>query len=551
MLFNNTLLSVLLVLSNLISCASIGHEKEVKQGDELKRIFENKNDVYRINGVYNLYGDTLKLPQSAIIVFEEGARIENGVIFGNKNTIKSHSSKAIFKKTSFIGSYIGEPSAQWFSIVYKKRVDNSFELNSALNLAHLSSIKVLKLPYSKTLYVRSDIENPSESHFLYRGTVEIKSHVCFDLNKCTIRCLKNSARQYNILFSRQSENITIRHGIIVGDLKSHDGNDGEWGYGVELQGVHGFVLENLECKHCWGDGINIQVSSNGDGNPNSEITRDGHCLNGIIRNVNCHHNRRQGMSLEGVIGLEIINSTFNNTDGTNPKSGLDLEPFSIKNVVSNVIIKRCVFNNNAYSGILIMSKEGNVNNIIVDSCSFAGNKAYDITMTGKDVLVTNCHLDNKAFTLKLVGDCDSIRINSCILSKVSAQDFSKNHHVRGVVFNSCTLSPSKRRIKAAFEDNLTLTDCDITYRECKFDFSKNIFTGDGSPFLFNRNSRNQYVYENCVFYLGNNKMNSVKGQRFFNCRFIMTKKIEGRVSKYINDHAKSYINCKIEKTKGL
>lgn len=522
----------------LWSCSTSESKTTILNKEDLQTLFNFKKKLYRINGVYSLSNDTIYLPHSATIVFESGSKIMDGVLVGYNSKIRSESSAPIFKNISFTGNFIGTAFSKWFSLEFNKQIDNSFELNSALNLAFLSSIHELKLPHAKVLYVKSDIKNTKALHFLYQGTVEIKSNVCFDLNGSTIICLPNAAKQYNILFSRQSKNITIRNGTICGDLKYHRGKDGEWGYGIELQGVHGFLLEDIVCRDCWGDGINIQVSSNGDGNSNSDVTQNGHCSNGVIRNVKCYNNRRQGMSIEGVIGLKITNSLFSNTSGARPQSGIDLEPYSTDNLVTDVSIKNCQFVNNDYSGILIMGQKGNVRNVEIDNCFFLNNKAYDITMSGKNVNIKNC--SQNYFSIKFVGDCDFVKVSNSSLSRVTAQDFSKGHHVRNVVLSYCTLS----NVDVPYTDDLSLTDCDLSYNNCKFDFSKKVL--HKGPFHFNSNSHNKYSYYGCRFYLGANTLYISESQYFSKCLFFTTNSNRESVNSYLNIKSKLFNECIIK-----
>ena len=527
-------------------CASAQAQECIKSIDSLYGLFSRGEKSLYIKGVFDLGKETLFIPQNTTLVFGPGARIENGVIVGNKTTISSKSNKPIFKNISFEGFFIGKPLVEWFSLKYDIKIDNSFELNAALDLAYHSSIKEIKLPKSKVLYVRSDIENTKVRDFLREGTVEVKSNVRFDLNNSTIMCLPNSAKQYNILFSRDAENIIICNGIICGDLGEHDGDKGEWGYGIELQGVHGFILENLECKYCWGDGINIQVSSDGDGNIDSEVTRRGHCSDGTIRYVNCHHNRRQGMSVEGIIGLEIFNSSFCQSNGARPQSGLDLEPYSPNNVVANITIRNCEFKNNAYSGVLMMSMDNNITDILIDSCKFFDNHVCDVTIRANNVTVRNCSLDKMGFSLKFVGDCEGINVVDSRLSEISTQDFTKDHYVRKVVFSNCSMTINKKTY-AAFEEDLRLTDCDMTYNNCVFDFSKaNLEKG---VFVFSGNSANSYAYINCSFNLGDNQLRVVRSQTFKDCEFFVTKKDNHKIKQYLENNSMLFSRCVVREEK--
>ena len=198
------------------------------------------------------------------------AKLYNGIIVGNNTEIQSDDN-GIFEHIWFQGSFKGRPDIAWFKLIENIEYDNSRELNSALQLAYLSSQKELVLPSRRLFYVKSTVEYSQWRDFLRTGTVEIKSGVTLDLNGSTIRCIPNASHQYNIIFARDASDIVIKNGIIQGDCPLHLGMSGEWGYGIELQGVSGFRIENVECYDCWGDGIDIQVSRDGDGTETSEM----------------------------------------------------------------------------------------------------------------------------------------------------------------------------------------------------------------------------------------------------------------------------------------
>jgi len=69
------------------------------------------------------------------------------------------------------------------------------------------------------------------------------------------------------------------------------------------------------------------------------------------------HNRRQGLSVIDVDGLEVVNSVFSNTQGTRPMAGIDLEPDDLKQRIENVRIHNSKFLNNKGPGILVAGKK--------------------------------------------------------------------------------------------------------------------------------------------------------------------------------------------------
>lgn len=446
---------IILFFSLVISTRGIAYCQTYSKNDLVLHLMSGNKDVI-IRHAYDLDGDTILLPKGKALIFKEAGLLTNGLLRGDDNVIISHNNEHIFENVSFGGKFSGSIDSKWFELLYGKPVDNSKELNNALLLAHLSTSKVLKLEYNKVLYVKSDQNSNKTRDFLRSGSVEIKSNVIFDLNHCTIKCLPNSSKCYNIIFSRLSDNITIKNGLICGDTKSHYGTGGEWGYGIELQGVHDFLIENIEVKECWGDGINIQVAFDGDGNLNSNKTQKGHCINGVIKNVNSHHNRRQGMSIEGVIRLKVLNCKFSYIDGANPRSGIDIEPYTAKNIVYGVHIEGCEFYQNAYSGILMMGE--NVNDVLIKKCKFSNNKVFDLTLKGNNIKIYNCD----SISLRLVDNCRSVEVNGTNIDSFACEDFIKSNNKKDISFYNCVIPIYVRDYKFSRDK------CLVNIQNCKY-----------------------------------------------------------------------------------
>ena len=68
---------------------------------------------------------------------------------------------------------------------------------------------------------------------------------------------------------------------------------------------------------------------------------------------------------------------FQNTKGTKPQAGLDIEPSDDEDVISNIIIRNCVSRNNAGSGYLIylrkLTNQSHDVSIFIDNCLSINN----------------------------------------------------------------------------------------------------------------------------------------------------------------------------------
>jgi len=89
-----------------------------------------------------------------------------------------------------------------------------------------------------------------------------------------------------------------------------------------------------------GDGI--YVSGSGE----QPCSKDVH-----IKDVVCDNNYRQGMSIISADGLVVEDCAFENTWGTPPSAGVDLEPNQANEVLRNIVFRNCRFTDNYGDGI--------------------------------------------------------------------------------------------------------------------------------------------------------------------------------------------------------
>jgi polygalacturonase len=212
--------------------------------------------------------------------------------------------------------------------------------------------------------------------------------------EATLRAIANDLERSYVIKVWRADNVQITGGRIVGERAGHRGTTGEWGYGINIQASNNVSVVGTHISDCWGDGIwigglgkraNVKVSTN--------VTLD---------HVVSTNNRRQGLSIGPVRGVNVIHSTFSDTNGTKPQAGIDVEPqgqgparditFSDCTVtgnqgtgvelhenVSGVVLKRCkVQNNNGY-GVLA----GGANQITITDNVIVGNGLVGVAMSAK------------------------------------------------------------------------------------------------------------------------------------------------------------------------
>lgn len=158
---------------------------------------------------------------------------------------------------------------------------------------------------------------------------------------------------YNILNLEQINNVQIFNANISGDANQHKGKGGEWGMGIAIRSSSNIKIYNALIENCWGDGIYVgQVWSKGAGGKSRVLSesKDVEIYNSLV-----NRNRRNGLSLVAIDGVKVYNSTFSNSYGTFPKSGIDIEPGP--GITTNIIIQGCLTYGNSARGIDIMTRK--------------------------------------------------------------------------------------------------------------------------------------------------------------------------------------------------
>lgn len=119
----------------------------------------------------------------------------------------------------------------------------------------------------------------------------------------------------------------------------------EWRMGLSFNGCTNILVEGVRIESSGGDGIYAGATG-----------QQAYCKDMTVRNVTCHDNHRQGISVIGAENLLIEGCTFSNTWGTAPGAGIDLEPDGPHERLVNILIKDCVFENNEGHEVLVYLK---------------------------------------------------------------------------------------------------------------------------------------------------------------------------------------------------
>lgn len=173
-------------------------------------------------------------------------------------------------------------------------------------------------------------------------SINLKSKMTLSMTaNAVLKAIPNNLENYGVINVIDQSDINIVGGSIQGERQLHAGTTGEWGMGIEVNSSENIVIEKVTIRDMWGDAI--YLGNSGNNIPNKNI---------VICSVIVDNNRRQGISIIHADGVLITNSIINNTNGTAPQAGIDLEPNTDNEIVTNVNIVDNIFLNNAGGDIV-------------------------------------------------------------------------------------------------------------------------------------------------------------------------------------------------------
>jgi polygalacturonase len=216
--------------------------------------------------------------------------------------------------------------------------------NGAKGDAHTDDTTALQAAFDKVAGTGATVFVPDGTYMVDAVSdhrLKLRTNTTLKLSPgATLKAIPNGSQSYALLTVADVSDVTIIGGTLEGDRAQHTSKEGEWGMGVSiLEGSKNVTISGVTSKEMWGDGFYVQGAKN--------VT---------FCSVVSDHNRRQGLSVIDVDQLEVTNSVFSNTQGTRPSAGIDLEPDSVKQRISNVRIQNSKFLNNKGPGIEVAGK---------------------------------------------------------------------------------------------------------------------------------------------------------------------------------------------------
>ena len=223
---------------------------------------------------------------------------------------------------------------------------------------------------------------------------------------------------------------------------------GEWRHALSLRSCTNFTIEGMSISESGGDGIYVGVDEKSK-EPNRNI---------VVRDCTLDKNYRQGISVISADGFLVERTSMNNTKGTWPSAGIDFEPNHPWEVVTNCVMRDCVCEGNAGSGIdVALGPLGPTSppiSVSVVNCRFSGNVRgfrFSNPFVGANhlprgglVTMTNCLFSaNKMGVQVLNKPLSSVRLefHDCAIrdccSAVSL--LSRDEPIDGIFFDGMTV----------------------------------------------------------------------------------------------------------------
>ncbi len=182
-----------------------------------------------------------------------------------------------------------------------------------------------------------------------------------------LQAKKGAFEKYDKLLSiNKSHNITlIGYGATL-QMNKAEYNDGQWRHCLGIFNSENINVYGFTIRDSGGDGIKV------DAHKAPFYSKNIHIKDCVLDN-----NRRQGISIISAENLLMENCIIKNTTGTNPQSGVDLEPNRATQRLVNIRIRNVeVFNNTGYGLLMWLTNMDSTSlpvSVRFENCRVTGN----------------------------------------------------------------------------------------------------------------------------------------------------------------------------------
>lgn len=316
--------------------------------------------------------------------------------------------------------------ARWSSEVAQQIIDESFdsgELNTEIErklneieqlyAPELDSVKsqlaekaVHIYPTMSSLLIQDILDNFRKVLFT-DGVFEveplfIRSNTEVTMSPNTQIKAKTGFDIYDRLISIDGvENITIQGNGAIVYMPKDEYTTGEWRHGVFIRESSNIAIIKLKAKDTGGDGFYVGAGMDPAAGPSHNIS---------LLDCESDNNRRQGLSITNCDGFMATRCEFNNSNGTLPSAGVDIETNNPTDVLKRIVFNSCKAIGNEKDGFLVslrtLNSTSDFVDIVFNQCESLGNiEGFSGNTNGFRVSYIG---DNTKGTIKFI-DCNAVR----------------------------------------------------------------------------------------------------------------------------------------------
>lgn len=406
------------------------------------------NTIYEVRYDFDLGGKEIIIPTGCVLKFEGGS-FRNGTLIGTNTDIKADSLSNLFNNIVIMGTWkVANIYSKWFDFDFTEKANNQVNLQ---NLCNLTSDNFYGTIYIAPMTIWASTDKPNGSVMLPTSN----THIILD---ATINLNTNDYTHYDIIYAVDKDNIYIEGGgTIVGDLRTHTGTTGEFGFCIHFLGVKNGFVKNLSLIEAWGDSISIDSSS----------TRRSENIQ--ISGLYCANSRRQGLSVEGAKDIYVKDCTFEGIyrgiSGTFPGAAIDVEPWREGDVVENIYIENCTATN-CYKGFVA---SGTSKNVVFSKCYAHNSPCQTRNFSEEVVYFRDCDFNGVLFCHSCNVEVSNSHINQVLFGSDPKHYSFKNCHIGGTNLQEVAVGSSSRGLICKTPDSSYDNNAVFDFIQCVFE----------------------------------------------------------------------------------